>query len=113
MFDTTNRCPYQGSLIRLLTRRALTLSAFTSFGQVSTHVDALDIVCVINRSFSDRDKIMLLNRVEIVLLLAILTFVVGFEVQENIISARSSFQMEQQETTDGLIRARRATSTGN
>ena len=56
---------------------------------------------------------MLLNRIEIVLFLAILTFVVGFEVQENIISARSSFQMEQQETTDGLIRARRATSTGN
>ena len=56
---------------------------------------------------------MLLNRIEIVLLLAILTFVVGFEVQENIISVRSSFQMVQQETTDGLIRARRATSTGN
>ena len=58
-------------------------------------------------------KNMLLNRIEIVLLLAILTFVVGFEVQENIISVRSSFQMEQQETTDGLIRARSATSTGN
>ena len=56
---------------------------------------------------------MLLNRIEIVLLLAILTFVVGVEVQENIISVRSSFQMEQQETTDGLIRARCATSTGN
>ena len=56
---------------------------------------------------------MLLNRIEIVLLLPILTFVVGFEEQENIVSVRSSFQMGQQETTDGLIKARRATSTGN
>ena len=56
---------------------------------------------------------MLLKRTKLFLLLAIPTFAVGFEMYENIISVQSSIQMEQHETRDDLIRARRTTPTGN